>query len=342
MEIGSLVRAALVALVVLGAAGAPARAGCLDEIGAERSGVMVEQCLAVTPATHPPCNALNACEMIRGEITRSCAQFTAGDTNQPAFCKPYLAGATFVPRIKVVFHPGFDCAKATTPVETAICADKDLSDADRRMTEAFAKRLKASAEAAALRQDQRAFLQDRAHCTDAEPGHPDDERSRLVAACIYDLTGGRADELAATADGAWLVFTEGKPPDLTCSLRFGHDGSDAVEIERHAGDPPMLRFSEFVFRFLPLLKATDQAGFDVDGSAFPATVTIPPDTGDASPTIAAAVDDRSALPHALATGRMLRVKRNGKVIFRAPLANFPAADAQTRHDCGMPARPAGG
>jgi len=325
----------MVALALLAGAGVPARASCLDEIGADRSAVLVEQCLAASPATHPPCNALNACEMILGEITRGCAMMSPAD-GPPAFCKPYLAGATFVPRAPVVAHPGFDCAKAATPVEQAICANTGLADADRHMTEAFAKRLKASPDAAALRQDQRAFLQDRAGCAAAEPGHPEDERSRLVGGCIYDLTAARLDELAATADAAWLVFAEGKPADRTCSLRFGHDGSDAVEIERHAGDPPMLRFTEFVFRLGPLLKATDQAGFDVDGSFFPAIVTIPSES-DGLPTIAAAVEDAGALLHALSTGRVLRVKRNGKVIFRAPLASFAAADAQTRRDCGLPA-----
>jgi uncharacterized protein YecT (DUF1311 family) len=299
--------------------------------------VLVDQCLAVSPATRPPCNALNACEMIRGEITRSCAMLGSG-TDQPAFCKPYLAGATFVPPAKVVAHPGFDCAKATTPVEQTICANQDMADADRRMTEQFAARLKATADAAALRQEQRAFLQDRARCADDEPGHPADERKRLVGSCIYDLTAGRSDELTPGDRAAWAVFADGKLPDRTCSLRFGHDGSDAVELERHAGDAPVLRFTEFVFRFASLLKATDKASFEVDGTEFPATVTIPPGSDDL-PTIAAAVDDRSALLHALASGRMLRVKRNGKVVFRAPLASFSEADAQTRQACGLPARP---
>jgi uncharacterized protein YecT (DUF1311 family) len=335
MEIGTSIRIGMVALFLLAGAGVAARASCLDDIGADRSAVLVEQCLAASPATHPPCNALNACEMIRGEIKRGCAMMSPAD-KPPAFCKPYLAGASFVPPAPVVAHPGFDCAKAATPVEQAICANTGLADADRRMTEAFAKRLNASPDATALRQDQRAFLQDRARCADTEPGHPDDERSRLVGGCIYDLTAARLDELAATEAAAWLVFAEGKPADRTCSLRFGHDGSDAVEIERHADDPTMLRFTEFVFRLGPLLKAADHAGFDVDGRFFPAIVTIPPES-DGLPTIAAAADDASALLHALATGRMLRVKRNGKVIFRAPLASFAAADAQTRRDCGLPA-----
>jgi hypothetical protein len=56
---------------------------CEAEIGKKAAAELVRRCLNVSPATHPPCNAANSCEMIRQEINRSCAMF--GD-DKPADC----------------------------------------------------------------------------------------------------------------------------------------------------------------------------------------------------------------------------------------------------------------
>ncbi|MFJ6025602.1 hypothetical protein ACIQC9_13505 [Brevundimonas sp. NPDC092305] len=58
---------------------------CLDERGAEASAKLVERCRAVSPATHPPCNAANDCATIQGEIDRACALWER-DGNPPAEC----------------------------------------------------------------------------------------------------------------------------------------------------------------------------------------------------------------------------------------------------------------
>jgi len=58
-------------------------ADCRAAIGETASARLVERCIAVSPATRPPCNALNPCEMIQSEIDRSCAMF--GD-DKPAEC----------------------------------------------------------------------------------------------------------------------------------------------------------------------------------------------------------------------------------------------------------------
>ena len=59
-------------------------ATCRDAIGETASARLVQRCIAVSPATRPPCNALNTCEMIQGEIDRSCEMFPAGE--KPAEC----------------------------------------------------------------------------------------------------------------------------------------------------------------------------------------------------------------------------------------------------------------
>lgn len=62
-------------------------ASCAEELGADAAQVLVDQCLAISPATRPPCNALNSCDMIRDEIRRGCGFGDASDN--PEFCADY-------------------------------------------------------------------------------------------------------------------------------------------------------------------------------------------------------------------------------------------------------------
>lgn len=50
---------------------------CSTQIGSAAAAALVKQCITLSPATRPPCNAQNSCAMIEGEIARSCA--IAGD-----------------------------------------------------------------------------------------------------------------------------------------------------------------------------------------------------------------------------------------------------------------------
>ena len=58
---------------------------CLAEMGEARSKRLVERCIAVSPATRPPCNSANPCDMIQGEIDRSCAMY-GPDEAKPKEC----------------------------------------------------------------------------------------------------------------------------------------------------------------------------------------------------------------------------------------------------------------
>jgi uncharacterized protein len=69
-----------------GGAPAPAQASCAASVGAEQAAIYVRQCTDVSPATHPPCNASNACALIISEIRRGCGMIGAG---APAFCAAY-------------------------------------------------------------------------------------------------------------------------------------------------------------------------------------------------------------------------------------------------------------
>ncbi len=70
---------------VAAAAASGTSADCRAEIGEAASARLVARCIAVSPATRPPCNALNPCEMIQGEIDRSCAQYGDGEA-KPTEC----------------------------------------------------------------------------------------------------------------------------------------------------------------------------------------------------------------------------------------------------------------
>ena len=58
---------------------------CRTAIGEKASARLVARCIAVSPATRPPCNAANPCDLIQGEIDRSCNQYAAGEV-RPAEC----------------------------------------------------------------------------------------------------------------------------------------------------------------------------------------------------------------------------------------------------------------
>lgn len=83
---------ALVLVVLLGllAASGARAASCRDAVGEAKAQLYVRQCLEVSPATHPPCNAANRCALIRAEIARGC-RLLQGDKAMPDFCRRYLA-----------------------------------------------------------------------------------------------------------------------------------------------------------------------------------------------------------------------------------------------------------
>jgi len=67
---------------------APAEAAstsCILDQGSDGAMELVRRCMAVSPASHPPCNPENPCQLIQDEIDRSCAMYKPGET-RPAEC----------------------------------------------------------------------------------------------------------------------------------------------------------------------------------------------------------------------------------------------------------------
>jgi len=59
---------------------------CTEEVGADEAQTYVDHCLEVSPATRPPCNAENACQLIVEEIVRGCDML---GEDAPEFCADY-------------------------------------------------------------------------------------------------------------------------------------------------------------------------------------------------------------------------------------------------------------
>ncbi len=67
---------------------APAEASstsCTLDRGSDGAMELVRRCMAVSPASHPPCNPENPCQLIRDEIDRACAAYKPGEA-KPAEC----------------------------------------------------------------------------------------------------------------------------------------------------------------------------------------------------------------------------------------------------------------
>jgi hypothetical protein len=59
---------------------------CLQSAGAVKANRLVNECLQVSPATHPPFNPQNACSLTVSEIRRGCSILGQG---APGFCADY-------------------------------------------------------------------------------------------------------------------------------------------------------------------------------------------------------------------------------------------------------------
>ncbi|WP_109110668.1 lysozyme inhibitor LprI family protein [Azospirillum sp. TSO35-2] len=64
------------------------------------------------------------------------------------------------------FAASFDCGKASTPVEKAICADQRLSDLDSELGRAYKAALQSNAAPADLKAEQKSWVVQRNRCTD--------------------------------------------------------------------------------------------------------------------------------------------------------------------------------
>jgi uncharacterized protein YecT (DUF1311 family) len=98
--------------------------------------------------------------------------------------------------------PSFDCARATSPVEKSICADKEAAAADRAMAEAYRRLLSSLATPGArahLQRDQNTWLMDLSRvCLAPAAGS---RAGRDLPTCLRELAAARAERLASLPGG---------------------------------------------------------------------------------------------------------------------------------------------
>jgi len=70
-------------------AAAARAASCKAELGGAKAAILVDRCTEVSPATHPPCNSDNPCDLLISEIKRGCGLLAGGQPPAPAYCRSY-------------------------------------------------------------------------------------------------------------------------------------------------------------------------------------------------------------------------------------------------------------
>jgi uncharacterized protein len=165
---------------------------------------------------------------------------------------------------------GFDCAKASSAIEKAICADPDLSKADDRLTDAFAATLAATLQPEELRRAQAIWLQQR----DGIAGKArlsDAYRSR-----ISELTALKAKWLAVRravdpeSARQKCVVPPDAPDDARCSVeKFGAvPGSNGLvyQLQKYQQDDLRLAGGAVVLRkssdaLVPVVAVAEESAY---------------------------------------------------------------------------------
>lgn len=95
-------------------------------------------------------------------------------------------------------QPSFDCAKAETPVEHAICESPSVAAIDADMAVSYSEALRKSADPETLRREQRDWAAQRGPACGIMPGADDDvaEVSDEALSCLTDLYQARFAQLA--------------------------------------------------------------------------------------------------------------------------------------------------
>lgn len=159
----------------------------------------------------------------------------------------------------------FDCAKAKSPVELAICAAPSLKAADDRMSAAYAALRGASDEAqrAAWRGDQRDWIERRdGICT----YYDEQQQPALDRTCLERMTEERTRELSATPE----TEGPGAPRFLPVLTRVDDEAAQiSVSILRpRAVDPAMTELNA------ALEQAADASEADIGGGEGPYGRTV--------------------------------------------------------------------
>ncbi len=223
-------------------------------------------------------------------------------------------------------------------METAICADAGLADADRRMSDLYRQRLAAAGEsgAARVRQEQQAWLRRRAEC-ERQPDAAGALRGCIAGAIAERIAALKPPDAAAApplpapaapatfAYGPWQVTADA---DRCAVSRTGPQGRRlAIERPRDAvpGFPGTIAFHPGP-RDAGLVQPGDRVVLLADLQRLPARVR--------DGAIVGTPGQEEAAARALAAARTLSVVRMLDRLIEVPLEGLPAAMADMRARCG--------
>lgn len=121
---------------------------CTQTLGAARAQKLVKQCLEVTTATHPPCNALNDCATIADHVAQMCRNLRG---NAPASCSAEARQAALLPDGPYIEQ----LARTTSARHKEAASARERIKAARAKVEAVAAKQKLAA--SELKKGQTAF-----------------------------------------------------------------------------------------------------------------------------------------------------------------------------------------
>ena len=243
--------------------------------------------------------------------------------------------------------PSYDCAKASTKVERAICDVADLAALDREIAGRVVGRLRGAdpSRSEALRQEQRAWLRSRNECERHGAG------SGELLVCLRIAMTARAAALRPPppAPAAAAPATPTAPPretgppvaagawatadtaDRCIVARASADGRRfAIERPRAAatGDPGAPSFVP-ASRDAGLVEPGDRVVMIVDQDRLPAIVAGAP------PRIVVPDDRAPTAIKALLRGKEVLVVRQIDTLLRVPLDGFADAYRDFANRCGI-------
>ncbi|MGC0051458.1 DUF1311 domain-containing protein [Ochrobactrum sp. MYb15] len=122
------------------------------------------------------------------------------------------------PQVPALAQAGFDCGKASTAMEKAICSKPDIAEADRAMSIAYSALIERADPALkeALRNDQSAFIKIRAEAFESNLSNLENRLTGLL-----DRTDMRAEFLN------WISVTDNSSLEGNWSNAWG-----AIEVEK--------------------------------------------------------------------------------------------------------------
>lgn len=154
--------------------------------------------------------------------------------------------AVSLPAMAQDAQPSFDCAKASAPVEHAICGDAALAKLDADLASRYTEELAKASDPDAMRSEQRAWAGERANACGILPGADDDapDFSADQIACLKDLYNARLSALTAAApvpekapdaalllNGLWQIaeMVDASDPSLKDAAQQGR----LIRLDRH-------------------------------------------------------------------------------------------------------------